>query len=376
MGYVMTSESSSPVLAELRRIGQSIWYDNLSREVLRDGTLQSLVARGVTGLTSNPTIFKNAIVESSDYDSSIRELARKGLDTDAVCEALFVLDVGAAADLLRPVFDRTQGADGYASVEVSPLLADDVEGTVAAGRRIFAALGRPNVMIKVPATTAGISAIETLLRDGINVNVTLIFSVVMYEAVMEAYFKALEARVAKGEPIDTLSSVASFFVSRVDSIVERECQQLGKDIGEWKGKVGIANCAVAYARFLERSRSDRFAALREKGARLQRPLWASTGTKNPDFSPVMYVEALAAPDTVNTVPPATLDAVLKGITPCPAVGGDASSALQFLDRLRQGGILFERLLEALQEDGVRQFRDAYEALVASIDSKRKVLDGR
>lgn len=368
-------EELSPAVARLNEAGQSVWYDNLSRSVLRNGELAGLIARGVSGLTSNPTIFKKAIADTSDYDEDISLLARDGLDAEGICESLFVSDVGGAADLLRPIYDRTAGADGYASVEVSPLLANDTAGTVEAGRRLWEKLARPNVMIKVPATPAGISAVKTLLEQGINVNITLIFSADVYEEVIEAYLSALEARAARGEPQIGVASVASFFVSRVDAIVEKEFDRLGKEAekAEFLGRVGIANCKIAYARFKERFEGSRVAPLLAKGAKVQRPLWASTGTKNPRFSPVMYVEALAARDTVNTVPPATLEAIFKGVSITGEIDDDPPAAHQFLDRLKRSGIFFEKLLLTLREEGVDLFRDSYNDLLASIEEKRRRL---
>jgi transaldolase / glucose-6-phosphate isomerase len=368
------NSSLSPEIAKLNRVGQSVWYDNLSRDLLHTGHLASLVDKGVSGLTSNPTIFKKAIADSSNYDAAIRERP-PGLSAEELCEEVFVEDVGAAAHLLHPVFVRSRGADGYASIEVSPLLAADTEGTVQAALRLWKKLARPNIMIKVPATPEGIPAIRTLLAQGLNVNVTLIFSVAVYEQVMEAYLSALEERVSKGLPIEGIASVASFFVSRVDSIVEKEISHQGLEHrDQFLGRVGIANSKVAYARFKEVFSSDRFLALAEKGARKQRPLWASTGTKNPSFSPVLYVETLAGPDTVNTVPPATLDAILKGVNVFTStVEADLPLARDILDHLGAAGISFDRLLLTLQEEGVELFKDSYRELLASIEEKRQTL---
>lgn len=361
----------SPEIEKLNKIGQSIWCDNLSRSMLLGGELKRLVDAGVSGLTSNPTIFNKAITGSSDYDKDVRTLAKSGKTTEEVAGALFVDDVGGAADLLRPIYDATNKADGYASVEVSPTLAYDTAGTVAAGRRLWKSLARPNVMIKVPATAEGIPAIKTLLDEGINVNITLIFSVTVYEKVMNAYFSALEARVARKEPIDSIASVASFFVSRVDSISEKALAMKG-DSPEAKqitGKVGIANSKLAYSAFLQTFNGGRWAALSSKGARYQRPLWASTGTKNPSYSPVLYVDALAAAHTVNTLPPQTLDAVLKGVSPELKIDAieEAQSIIGTLEKL---GINFPQLLIQLEKEGVDLFAQAYTELLKGIETKR------
>lgn len=361
--------SISPEIQKLNEQGQSIWIDNLSRELLQSGELKTKIELGVSGLTSNPTIFKKAIADTSHYDSFIAEYVKEGCDVDEICERLFVMDVGEAADLLMPLYRASGGRDGYASVEVSPLLARDTEGTIEAGLRIWRRLARPNVMIKVPATREGIPAIERLLKEGVNVNVTLIFSVESYGAVAQAYLAALEARVEQGLPIDHIASVASFFVSRVDSAVEKECDTRGlKELkSDLLGKVGIANSLSAYDSFKKLFGGERFERLKERGARVQRPLWASTGTKNPSLSPLLYVEALALPDTVNTLPPATLNELLKGVTPSPLKGEG------FLDQLHGAGISFTALLATLEQDGVALFEESYRELETSVSSRVQTL---
>jgi transaldolase len=376
----------SPHIAALNNVGQSIWYDNLSRDVLRSGELATLIARGVSGLTSNPTIFQKAIGESSDYDDAILSLLpRYGLHsaeeeervTEHVCEDLFVEDVGSACDLLRSVYDSTDGADGYASLEVSPSLAHDTAGTVAAAERLWARLARPNAMIKVPATEAGIPAIQRLLAQGINVNVTLIFSASVYGRVMEAYLSALEDRVARGEPVRGVSSVASFFVSRVDSAVEKELASRGRSdvLVEVLGKVGIANSRLAYHRFLETFHGERWDALERARARVQRPLWASTGTKNPAFSKVLYVEALARNHTVNTVPPQTLEAIFEGVQLTSSGGEGLDEASRVMGMLSGAGIDVERVLSNLQVAGVAAFADSYQQLLSAVKEKVARLRG-
>jgi transaldolase len=370
--------TKNPQLLALNELRQSVWYDNLSRDVLNSGELESLIAQGVTGLTSNPTIFKQAIADTSNYDNDMRSVELKELSTESLCEELMIRDVAAAADLLRPVYDATGGSDGYASIEVSPFLADDCAGTVAAAERIWGKLARPNIMIKIPATPACIPAIEAVLDKGMNVNVTLIFSRSVYQAVANAYINALESRVARGESVRLVSSVASFFVSRVDAIVEKSIDELvasnrvPADTKEkYVGKVGIANSKFAYHSFEELFSSERFKALRELGARVQRPLWASTGTKNPAFKATMYVEELAGSDTVNTMPPATLKALLAGATIEPRLHSGSLEATALIEQLQGLGIDFDKLLVDLQVAGVKSFADSYRDLLQSIETKRQ-----
>lgn len=369
----------NPQLVKLREIGQSVWYDNLSRDVLKSGELKSLIDAGVLGLTSNPSIFKKAIADSSDYDAAIKALISQGVtDPDAVCESLMIEDVGNAADLLRGIYDETKGADGCASIEVSPFLAHDTAGTIEAGRRIWKTLNRPNIMIKVPATKEGLPAVKTLLSEGINVNITLIFSVEVYAQVVEAYLSALEERAAQGKPIDRIASVASFFVSRVDAISETKMEEFVK-AGTWTeadrekyfGKIGIANSKLAYKKYLEIFGSDRFSKLKAKGALVQRPLWASTGTKNPKFSAVMYVEELSGPDTVNTMPPGTLKALMEKATIKDALQQNIESAVKLVDDAKKQGIPFDALLLDLQAQGVKLFAEAFKDLLDSVSAKLK-----
>lgn len=371
----MVLPPQSKHIAALNQVGQSIWYDNLSRDVLRSGQLRHFIEQGVSGLTSNPTIFQKAIGESTDYDEAIRALLPQytGQSTIAedICEDLFVEDVGAACDLLLPTYQATDGADGYASLEVSPELAHDTEGTVASAERLWARLGRPNAMIKVPATTAGIPAIQRLLAKGINVNITLIFSASVYGQVMDAYLTALEERVARGESVRSIASVASFFVSRVDSAIEKELASRGRSdvLVEVLGKVGIANSRLAYHRFLETFHGERWEALTRAGAQFQRPLWASTGTKNPAFSRVLYVEALARNHTVNTVPPQTLDAILEGIQLTSSAGEGLDEASRIMGILSGAGLDVEDILRDLQVAGVKNFRDSYRQLLTTMNEK-------
>jgi len=354
--------------------GQSIWYDNIRRALLTSGELQRLLDDGVLGVTSNPTIFEKAVVGSTDYDAALQQLSTAGHDTDQIYEALVLDDIAAAADLLRPVYNRTNARDGYVSVEVRPTLAHDTEGTVAEARRLSAALARPNVMIKVPATPEGIPAIETLIGEGVNVNVTLIFSLESYEAVMEAYMAGLEKRAAAGGDLSRVASVASFFVSRVDSAVDRQLEALIRagrdDLKPLLGRAAIANTRLAYARYKEIFGSERFAALRAKGAQVQRPLWASTGTKNPQYSDVLYVETLIGPDTVNTVPPATLAAFKDHGRVAATLNGNVDDAHATLARLAEAGIDLGVVTRDLQIEGVKAFVESFDKLLTNLDDKR------
>jgi transaldolase len=292
----------------LTQLGQSVWFDFIRRSFTDSGELQKLLDQGVRGVTSNPSIFEKAIAGSADYDADINRLIGEGKAVTEIYEALAVADIRAAADLLRPVYDDSHGDDGYVSLEVSPTLAHDTAGTIAEAKRLFAVLARPNVMIKIPATPAGIPAITAVIGAGINVNVTLIFLLAHYEAVAEAYLAGLEKLAAAGGDIGWVASVASFFVSRVDTLVDVVLTQTGNS--HLQGKIATDNTRLAYARFCELFSGDRWDKLVAAGARVQRPLWASTGTKNPAYSDTLYVDNLIGLDTVNTVPPATLDAFL------------------------------------------------------------------
>ena len=355
-------------LHELFQLGQSVWYDNISRALLDSGEMQALIDDGVVGVTSNPSIFEKAIAKSSDYDAAIRQLTQAGKSTNDIYEALALEDIGEAADLLKPVYDKTDGVDGYISLEVSPTLARDTEGTILEARRLFDALSRPNIMIKVPATPEGIPAIETLTADGININVTLIFSLSSYEDVMEAYISGLEKRLAAGQPINNISSVASFFVSRVDTAVDEALETKGNK--ELQGKIAVANAKVAYARFQQVFSGTRWQALVENGARVQRPLWASTSTKNPDYPDTLYVDTLIGPHTVNTMPPATVDAFKDHGTVAITLTDGLEDAAGQLDALVQAGVDLDAITDQLQDDGVDAFAKSFHSLMDSVESKR------
>ena len=368
--------SKNSQIAKLNERGQSIWYDNLSRDVLNSGKLVELINSGVSGLTSNPTIFKVAIADSQDYDQRLLELKDSNLSTEQLCEELMLEDVAQAADLLKETYESTNGHDGYASVEVSPFLANDTEKTIEAARRIWNKLSRKNIMIKVPATKEGIPAIKQLLIDGFNVNITLIFSVEVYADVLEAYLSALETRLENSESIDKISSVASFFVSRVDSICEKKFDELVSDSKaseddreKFFGKVGIANSKLAYKHFLEVSESERFSKLKSNGAMAQRPLWASTSTKNPSLSPLLYTEALAGADTVNTLPPSTLEELLKASDVKTALSEGLDESEQLINSLGSLDLDLDKYLVELQEAGVKSFSDSYQELLDAIEQK-------
>ncbi|UCC50194.1 MAG: transaldolase, partial [Anaerolineaceae bacterium] len=284
-------------LNELATLGQSVWYDNIQRSLIEDGGLQALIDAGVVGVTSNPSIFEKAIAHSTDYDEAIQLLVETGCTTSEIYEALAIEDIKHAADLLYPVYEETDGLDGYVSLEVDPTLANDTEATISEARRLFATLGRPNVMIKVPATPAGVAAIATLIGDGININVTLLFSNDNYADVAFAYINGLENLAARGGDVSRVASVASFFVSRVDSAVDKALSVIGND--ELQGKIAIANAKIAYTIYEDVFSGDRWHDLTERGARPQRLLWASTSTKNPAYPDTLYVDELIGSNTVN-----------------------------------------------------------------------------
>jgi len=355
-------------LHELSELGQAIWFDYIRRAFITQGELEELLVAGVRGVTSNPTIFEKAIAGSDDYDDDLRRLLAAGT---SIYEALVLDDIARAADLLRPLYDATNGLDGYVSLEVSPTLAHNTDGTVAEARRLFAALGRPNVMIKVPATPAGIPAIQTLIGAGMNINVTLIFSPAQYEAVAAAYLAGLETLAARGGDLCTVGSVASFFISRVDTAVDRMLKTL--DANDLLGKTAIANAKVAYARFRELFSGPRWERLVARGARAQRPLWASTGTKDPHLPDTLYVDALIGPDTVNTVPPATFHAFVEHGTVAATLHSGLAEARGHLAKLAELDIDLDTITQRLQDEGVAAFVTSFETLMASIAHKRERL---
>ncbi|MBV9409211.1 MAG: transaldolase, partial [Candidatus Eremiobacteraeota bacterium] len=363
-------------LQQLADVGQSVWLDNIRRSMFVSGELQRLIDLGLRGMTSNPTIFEKAIGSGSDYDEQLRTLVDES-DPNVVFEALAIRDIRSACDLFRPVWDTTNGLDGYVSLEVPPGLANDTQGTIAAAARLWQAVERPNVMIKIPGTAAGVPAIKASIAAGININVTLLFSVDRYEQAANAYIEGLEERAAKGEPIDRIASVASVFVSRIDSAVDKKLQAKidgGEHLEYLLGKAAIAGTKLTYQRFLKLFGDERFAALKAKGAHVQRPLWASTSTKNPAYPDLMYVDNLIGHDTVNTVPPNTLDALLDhGVVRADTVVEDLDRARAVVEALGKAQISLFDVTETLVADGVTSFADSYNAMLHAIEAKLEKL---
>jgi transaldolase/glucose-6-phosphate isomerase len=362
---------------KLANLGQAIWLDYIRRSFITSGELQALIDKGLRGVTSNPTIFDKAIAGSSDYDDDLQKLAAEDKSIEEIYEALVSEDITRTADLLRPVYDATEGADGYISLEANPKLAYDTEGTIAEIRHLCDLVERANVMFKVPATPAGIPAIETLISEGININVTLIFSLTQYEAVAEAYIAGLEKLAEAGKNLSRVASVASFFVSRVDVAVDQALEEIGKT-GQLqalllRGKIAIANSKVAYARFRKIFSGKRWERLSEQGARVQRVLWASTSTKNPEYPDTLYVDNLIGPDTVNTLPPVTLQALLDHGSVVPTVDTNVEEARAQLARLSDLGVDLDAITQKLLDDGVSSFTESSESLLSSIAEKRDQL---
>ncbi|CCG98358.1 transaldolase [Fibrella aestuarina BUZ 2] len=355
---------------QIHQFEQSIWLDYIDRPIMNSGELQRLIDEdGVRGLTSNPAIFEKAISSGSDYDADIQKLAQDGHDNEAIFYGLAVADIQRAADLFKPVYeDEVRGADGYVSLEVSPWLARDTDGTIAQARELWKAVDRENVMIKIPGTAEGLPAIQQAISEGININVTLLFGLERYQAVVEAYIAGLEARDEAGQPVDSIASVASFFLSRIDVLVDPMLDEKG--LGELKGEVAIALAKKAYEHYKEAFNSERFKKLAAKGAVPQRLLWASTGTKNPAFSDVKYVEALIGPKTVNTVPKETLDAFRDHGQAASRLESDTEGAMQVLDRVTNAGIDLEAISQQLEAEGIEKFNQPYAKLLAAIDEQK------
>jgi transaldolase/glucose-6-phosphate isomerase len=369
-------------LVELQRLGQSPWHDNISRGLLTSGKLKKMVAAGdITGLTSNPTIFEQAISQGDDYDDGIRALALKGKNADQIFDQLAIEDIRAAADVFAPIYKKTDGTDGYVSIEVAPKFATDTEATVKEAQRLWKTVGRPNLMVKIPATAEGVPAIERCIADGLNINVTLIFSLERYDEVMEAYIGGLEKRAAAKKPINRIASVASFFVSRVDTAVDKQLEQKIKETGpdqqaqlkQLVGKAAIANAKLAYAAFRKKFAGERWTALAGKGAKVQRPLWASTSTKNPAYPDTYYVEALIGPDTVDTMPPATIVAYKDHGKPAPRLEEGLDEAAAVLQRIADAGISIDAVTQKLEDDGVASFAKSFETLIAVVAASREAL---
>ena len=357
-------------LVSLGQLGQSPWYDFITRDLVRSGELARLIREdGLLGMTSNPTIFEKAVAGSSDYDADIRALHDAGKSPAEIFEGLAVADVQAACDLFRPVWDARTTGDGTVSLEVSPTLAHDTAGTIAEAQRLWDRVARPNVMIKIPGTKEGLPAIAECLARGINVNVTLLFAVSRHREVIEAFFTGLERRLAAGAPIDTLSSVASFFVSRVDGRIDPMLDAKGEAGAKLRGTIAIANAAAAYGAFEAAFRGPRWDALAARGARPQRPLWASTSTKDPKYPDTYYVEALVAPHTVNTLPPDTFAAYRDHGHPAAGITAHMHGAEAQLEQLAAVGVSLAEVTEFLERDGVQKFAASYQALLDRIQAK-------
>jgi len=365
-------------LGRLEALGQSVWLDYIQRALLTDGGLARLIADdGVTGVTSNPAIFERAISSHDEYDGAIARLAAAGADVLAIYETLAIEDVGRAADLLRPVYDRTEARDGYVSIEVSPHLAGDTEATVKEAVRIRERLDRPNVMIKVPATPAGISAIRRLVGQGVNVNATLLFSVARYREVARAYIDGVAECAQAGRPVARVASVASFFLSRIDSLVDKRLDALGTpEAAALRGRAATACARLAYQEYKGLFRQPRWNELARQGARPQRLLWASTSTKDPTYSDVKYVEALIGPDTVNTMPPETLDAYRDHGQPAARIEEASDEAGEVIDRLDAAGIDLAAVALALEHEGVQKFVEPYDKLLAALAAKARTASAK
>ncbi|MEP6851663.1 MAG: transaldolase [bacterium] len=369
----------SDPLADLSAQGVSIWLDDISRERLRSGTLQELIdTKHVVGVTSNPTIFQKAMEKGDAYDEQFKDLAVRGVSLEESVRLLTTFDIRWACDVLRPVFDRTDGKDGRVSIEVDPRIAQETEKTSAEAAALWWLVDRPNVMIKIPATEKSLSSIARSTERGICVNVTLIFSLERYDNVMDAYLTGLEAAEAAGVDLSTVRSVASFFVSRVDTEVDKRLDKIGSEQAiALKGKAGIANAQLAYEHYEKVFSSDRWKALEASGAHPQRPLWASTGVKDPAYDDTMYVVQLTAPNTVNTMPEATLDAVADhGTIAGDAVTGSYAAAQKVLDDLQAVGVDYTEVVELLEQEGVQKFEDAWKQLLEGVQGQLDRAAGR
>jgi transaldolase len=373
-------------LVELSKLGQSIWYDNIERKLITSGELRRLIDEDdLRGVTSNPAIFEKAISGSDLYEDQIRELIDKGASASDIYEALAIRDIQSAADELLRVYERTDKLDGYVSLECSPLLANDAQATIDEARRLWGLVSRPNVMIKIPGTAEGIPAIEQCIYEGININITLLFSIASYEATMEAYIRGLERRLAEGKSVTGIASVASFFVSRIDTAVDKKLQEAinqaasesdQQTLKSLVGRIAIANAKMAYQRYKEIFHGDRFAKLKAAGAQVQRPLWASTSTKNPAYSDVYYVEALIGAETVDTIPPATLAAFRDHGTARVTIEDNLDQERARLAELQSFGISLDEVTRQVLLDGVRLFVEPFGKLLKSIEAKRAEIASR
>src|SRR5438270_3830499 len=370
-------------LFELYEAGTSVWLDYIRRSLMTSGELKRLIEEdAVVGMTSNPTIFEKAIGGSSDYDDALRDLVHAGIADEEIMLGLIVEDIKLAADVLKPIYERTKHKDGYVSIEVLPRVADDTQGTIAMAHDLFDRVGRPNIFVKIPATDAGLPAIEQCIADGLNINITLMFSVKVYEDVARAFIRGLQRRLKQGHPVD-VASVASFFVSRVDTAVDKLLEQriaAAKSDAErqrfqnLQGKAAVANAKMAYKAFHRILHEPEFAERRDHGARVQRCLWASTGTKNPHYSDVLYIEELVGPETVNTMPQQTMMAFKEHGEVRPSLTENVARAEQLLRDLAAIGIDMEKVTYDLQIDGVKLFADSIDKLLEEIANKKRQLD--
>ena len=366
-------------IKQLAEIGQSLWYDNIQRNLLNNGAMEKMMLEGkIRGVTSNPSIFQKAISNSKDYDATLKPMAWSGLDADSIFWQLAIEDIQKTADLFSQLYERTGKKDGYVSLEVNPLLANNTDATITEARKLWKRVNRPNLMIKIPATPEGIPAIRKAIADGINVNVTLIFSLERYNAVIDAFLSGLEDRLAAGEEISSIASVASFFVSRLDTKIDGWLEGLGKtgDLVEatrieLSGKAAIVNAKLAYYLFEKRFSETRFKVLQDKGAQVQRPLWASTSTKNPNYRDVIYIEELIGKETVNTVPPATLEAFFDHGEAKETIHNGLPEARKFLIELEKTGISLDKATQELEIEGVKAFADAFTQLLEAVEQRRK-----
>jgi transaldolase len=368
-------------LLEIKQYGQSIWMDNLTRDLIQSGELKRMIEQGrIAGLTSNPAIFEKAIAGNATYDADIEAGIREGKSVQAIYESLIFDDIRNACDLFRPVYESSGHLDGYVSIEVPPNISDDTEATIAEAKRYYDQIGRENVMIKIPGTKAGLPAVEAVIAEGINVNVTLLFSVQSYLETAWAYIRGLERRVAEGKDITRVASVASFFLSRIDSAIDGRIEEKLKgatDIANAAklravlGKVAVANAKIAYQEYKKIVESDRWQALAAKGARVQRLLWASTGTKNPNYSDVMYVDQLIGHDTVNTLPPATIEACADHCNVADRVEQDVDNAYRLIENLKDPDIdiNLDQVMDELLADGIAKFVQPFNSLIDSLKEK-------
>ncbi|WP_310489594.1 transaldolase [Chamaesiphon sp. VAR_69_metabat_338] len=381
----MSSTAQNPLLTIEQEYGQSIWMDNLSRDLLTTGELAQLIdTRGVLGITSNPAIFEKAIAGNAIYDKQIEEGIKAGKSLNDIYESLIFTDIRQACDILRPVYDKTNGIDGYVSIEVPPTIAADTASTISEARRYYGEIGRPNVMIKIPGTPEGLPAVEQMISEGTSVNVTLLFSVASYVESAWAYIRGLEARAAKGEDISNISSVASFFLSRIDTNIDGKLDNLLKNLTDatkteklsaLKGKIAIANAKIAYQEYKKIIATDRWQQLAAKGARVQRLLWASTGTKDPSYSDVMYVDGLVGNDTVNTLPPNTIEACADHCDPASRIEAGVDEAYRLIASLKDPdvNIDLDSVMGELLIDGIDKFVKPFDSLMKSLDGKVKAL---